>query len=150
MSLVSAAWAAFGASIGPVIMLALYWRKFNFKGAIAGIITGFVVDILWMFLFNYEYYGGVSAVFNTNLYEIIPGFICGMAASIITSLATGAPSKEVTDLFDKVISAKSVEQSDAEIVVVTKSGETITIPMDEEPEVVVEETTPVEVDVSAE
>ena len=127
MSLVSAAWAAFGAAIGPVIMLALYWRRFNFKGAIAGIVTGFVVDILWMFLFNYEYYGGVSAVFNTELYEIIPGFVCGMAAAIIVSLATKAPEKEVTDLFDTVISAKSVEQSDTEIVVVTKSNETITI-----------------------
>ena len=127
MSLVSAAWAAFGAAIGPVIMLALYWRRFNFKGAIAGIVTGFVVDILWMFLFNYEYYGGVSAVFNTELYEIIPGFVCGMVAAIITSLATKVPDKEVTDLFDTVISAKSVEQSDTEIVVVTKSNETITI-----------------------
>ena len=134
MSLVSAAWAAFGAAIGPVIMLALYWRRFNFKGAIAGIVTGFVVDVLWMFLFNYEYYGGVSAVFNTELYEIIPGFVCGMAAAIIASLATKAPEKEVTDLFDTVISAKSVEQSDTEIVVVTKSNETITIETATEPQ----------------
>ena len=87
-----------------------------------------------MFLFNYEYYGGVSAVFNTELYEIIPGFVCGMAAAIITSLATKAPEKEVTDLFDTVISAKSVEQSDTEIVVVTKSNETITIETATEPQ----------------
>ena len=64
-----------------------------------------------MFLLNYEYYGGVSAIFNTNLYEIIPGFIAGGLAAIITSLATKAPSKEVTDLFDKVKATRSVESN---------------------------------------
>ena len=111
MSLVSAAWAAFGAAFGPIILLSLYWRRLNYKGAIAGIITGFVVDILWMFLLNYEYYGGTSAIFNTNLYEIIPGFIAGAAAAVITSLVTKAPSREVTDLFDKVKATKSVESN---------------------------------------
>ena len=111
MSLVSAAWAGFGSAFGPVILLSLYWRRLNYKGAIAGIITGFVVDILWMFLLNYEYYGGTSAIFNTNLYEIIPGFIAGAAAAVITSLVTKAPSREVTDLFDKVKATKSVESN---------------------------------------
>ena len=108
MSLVSAAWAAFGAAFGPVILLSLYWRKLNHKGAIAGIITGFVIDILWMFLFNYEYYGGTSAVFNTGLYEIIPGFILGLVTTVVVSLLTEAPSEEVTALFDKVKSTKSI------------------------------------------
>lgn len=109
MSLVSAAWAAFGAAFGPVIMLSLYWRRLNYKGAIAGISVGFVVDVLWMFLLNYEYYGGTSAVANTGLYEIIPGFVCGMIACIVVSLLTKAPSDEVTALFDKVKFSKGVE-----------------------------------------
>ena len=109
MSLVSAAWAAFGAAFGPVILLSLYWRRFNYKGAVAGIITGFVVDILWMFLFNYEYYSGVSAIYNTGLYEIIPGFIMGMVAAIVVSLVTKAPEERVTALFDKVKASRSVE-----------------------------------------
>ena len=109
MTLVSAAWAAFGAAFGPVIILSLFWRRLNYKGAVAGIVCGFVVDVLWMFLFNYEYYGGTSAIFNTNLYEIIPGFIAGMVAAIVTSLLTEAPSDEITALFDKVVSAKAVE-----------------------------------------
>lgn len=109
MSLVSAAWAGFGAAFGPVIILALYWRRFNYKGAIAGIITGFVIDVLWLFLFNYEYYSGVSAICNTGLYEIIPGFISGMIAAVVTSLLTEAPADDVTSLFDKVTSAESVE-----------------------------------------
>ena len=40
MNLVENAWGAFGASFGPVIILSLFWREFNYKGAIAGIITG--------------------------------------------------------------------------------------------------------------
>ena len=117
MTLVSAAWAAFGAAFGPIIILSLFWRRMNYKGAIAGIVTGFIVDVLWMFLLNYEYYGGTSAIYNTNLYEIIPGFICGMIATISVSLLTAAPSEEVTALFDKVTKAKSVEVKDDQVVV---------------------------------
>lgn len=112
MSLVSAAWGAFGAAFGPVILLSLYWRRLNYKGAVAGIITGFVVDILWMILLNFEYYDMHSVIGNTGLYEILPGFIAGMAAAIIVSLCTKAPEKEVTDLFDRFKSLKSLEESD--------------------------------------
>ena len=115
MTLVSAAWAAFGAAFGPVILLSLFWRRLNYKGAVAGIVTGFVVDVLWMFLLNYEYYGGHSALFNTELYEIIPGFIAGMCAAIGVSYATEAPSEEITALFDKVTNAKAVEVENGEI-----------------------------------
>ena len=117
MTLVSAAWAAFGAAFGPVIILSLYWRRLNYKGAVAAIVVGFVVDVLWMFLLNYEYYGGTSAIANTGLYEIIPGFIAGIATAIGVSYATEAPSDEITALFDKVTNAKAVEVEDGEIVV---------------------------------
>ena len=132
MSLVSAAWAAFGAAFGPVILLSLYWRRFNFKGAIASIVVGFVVDILWMFLFNYEYYGGTSAIFNTNLYEIIPGFIASAIVGVIVSITTEAPSKQITDLFDKVAACKGLDSNETEEKIVEESTE--------EP-IVVEETT---------
>ncbi|MCR4661240.1 MAG: sodium/proline symporter [Clostridia bacterium] len=108
MSLVSAAWAAFGAAFGPVVILSLYWRRLNFKGAVASIIVGFVVDILWMILFNFEYYGQTSVIFNTNLYEIIPGFIASLVAGILVSIFTKAPDTEVTDLFDKVKETKEL------------------------------------------
>lgn len=108
MNLVSAAWAAFGAAFGPIILLSLYWRRLNFKGAIAGIVVGFVVDILWMILFNFEYYDMHSVVYNTNLYEILPGFVAGMLAAVGTSLLTKAPSDEVTKLFDEYKAAKDI------------------------------------------
>lgn len=91
MELVEAAWGAFGAAFGPVILLALHWKRFNYAGAVAGITTGFLVDAMWYLFLSGE----------TNLYEIIPGFFCGLTAAIVTTLITKEPSKEVTDMFDR-------------------------------------------------
>ena len=102
MELVSAAWSVFGAAFGPVILLALYWKRLNYKGACAGIITGFAVSVLWMILFNLGYYGFSAAIFDTGLYEIVPGFIAGMLVAVIVSLATAKPDTNVEELFDSV------------------------------------------------
>ncbi len=91
MALVECAWAAFGASFGPVILLSLYWKRFTYKGALAGIIVGFAVDALW-----YAFLSG-----PTGLYEIIPGFICGAIAAIVVSLLDKEPSEEVKALFEE-------------------------------------------------
>lgn len=95
MNLVSNAWGVFGAAFGPVILLSLFWRRLTFSGAAAGIITGTLVDILWLALLS-----------STGLYEIIPGFLCGLCATVVVSLLSKEPSKEVTALFDKVASGK--------------------------------------------
>ncbi len=71
-------------------LLSLYWRRLTYSGAIAGVCVGFVVDAVW--------YAFLSS--STGLYEIIPGFLCGLIAAVIVSLCSKAPSKEVTDLFD--------------------------------------------------
>ncbi len=97
MGLVENAWGVFGASFGPVIVLALFWRRFNFVGAIAGIITGAAVDILWLAFLK-----------GTGIYEIIPGFICGILAAVIASLITKKPSEEVTQVFDRVASEEEI------------------------------------------
>lgn len=91
MALVECAWAAFGSAFGPAILLSLYWKRFTYKGAIAGIVTGFVVDALW-----YAFLSG-----STGLYEIIPGFIASMIASVVVSKLDKEPSKEIEDLFDR-------------------------------------------------
>lgn len=102
MELVSAAWSVFGAAFGPVILLALYWKRFNFKGACAGIISGFAVSVLWMILFNLGYYGFNALIVDTGLYEIVPGFIVGLVVAVCVSLATNKPEKDVEELFDSV------------------------------------------------
>jgi len=91
MGLVENAWGVFGAAFGPVILLSLFWRRLTFSGAVAGIVAGAAVDILWLAFLG-----------SFGLYEIIPGFLCGLAASVIVSLLSKAPAKEVTDIFDRV------------------------------------------------
>ena len=90
MALVECAWAAFGSAFGPTIVLALYWKRFTYKGAVAGIVGGFVTDALW--------YAFLSE--RTGLYEIIPGFAVGLAAAVIVSLLDRKPSKEVEEMFE--------------------------------------------------
>ena len=92
MGLVSNAWSIFGSSFGPAILLSLYFRKFNYKGAVAGIITGFAVSVLWL----------IFLTTPTGLYEIIPGFISSLIVSIVVSKLTKGPEKEVVELFDEV------------------------------------------------
>jgi sodium/proline symporter len=99
MALVESAWALFGAAFGPAIILALFWRRFNYKGAVSGIISGFVVAIFWMFAFNK---GDASWIYSTGLYELVPGFIIGLTVSFVVTLVTKAPSKEVVELFERV------------------------------------------------
>ena len=90
MSLVSNAWGVFGAAFGPVILLSLFWKRLNFAGAMAGIIVGAVVDILWLIFLS-----------GTGLYEIVPGFFCGLIAAVAVAMVTKAPSAEVEELFEK-------------------------------------------------
>ncbi len=80
LSLVSNAWAGFGAAFGPVIILALTWPRMTLAGAMAGMITGALVVIGWIVL-------GWSA----SLYEIIPGFVAAMAAVVIVSVMRPTP-----------------------------------------------------------
>ncbi|MBR5460473.1 MAG: sodium/proline symporter PutP [Clostridia bacterium] len=90
MGLVSNAWGVFGAAFGPTILLSLFWKRFNFAGAIAGIVVGALVDILWL-----SFLGGLG------IYEILPGFIASLIAAVAVTLATKKPSDEVEQLFDK-------------------------------------------------
>ncbi len=97
MGLVENAWGVFGAAFGPAIILSLFWRRFNFAGAVAGIITGASVDILWLIFLK-----------STGIYEIIPGFIVSLIVAVIVSLLTKAPSEDVTAVYDRVASDEEI------------------------------------------
>lgn len=90
LSLVGYAWAGFGASFGPVILLSLYWKRMNRWGALAGIIGGAVTVIIWANI----------PLLKENIYEIIPGFIVGLFAIWGVSLLTPSPSRELNEKFD--------------------------------------------------
>ncbi|MBQ6847945.1 MAG: sodium/proline symporter [Clostridia bacterium] len=97
MSMVENAWGLFGASFGPVVILSLFWKRFNYAGACAGIIAGAVVDISWLLLFTNTIMPAVIS--NTGIYEILPGFFVNTVVAIIVSLITKAPSKEVEAIY---------------------------------------------------
>ncbi len=94
MGLVENAWAGFGASFGPVVILSLYWKRLTNRGAICGIVLGGVTVFLWIFL-------GLST--STQLYEIIPGFAMGMLGALVGSLTDKKPSQEVLDMCDEAM-----------------------------------------------
>ena len=91
MTLVENAWGIFGAAFGPVILLSLFWRKFTFAGAVAGIATGAAVDGLWLAFLS-----------GTGIYEIIPGFAAGLAAAWLASRIQGS-REDVEELFDRCL-----------------------------------------------
>ena len=93
--IVSFAWAGFGAAFGPVMLFALFWRRSNFQGALAGMVVGGGVVFIWKYMVRPM--GGVW-----NMYELLPAFIAASIAIVVVSLMTEAPSKEIEDEFDSV------------------------------------------------
>ena len=98
MNLVSNAWGIFGAAFGPAVLLSLFWKRFTYKGAVAGIVVGAVVDMLWLWL---PVADGKALTSVTAIYEIIPGFIIGGIAAIIVTLLDKKPSAEVEAIYEK-------------------------------------------------
>lgn len=92
--IVSFAWAGFGASFGPVVILALYWKRSTAKGALCGMISGGLMVLIWKFLVSPL--GGPFAI-----YELLPAFLIGLCVNVIVSLCSAAPDKSVLDEFEK-------------------------------------------------
>ena len=90
-SLVSYAWAGFGAAFGPVILLALFWRGMTRNGALAGLIAGGVTVIIW-----HNLKGGIF-----NIYEILPGFFACLIFAVAFSLLQKNKDAEMLAEFDK-------------------------------------------------
>ena len=94
MNLVENAWAGFGSAFGPTIILSLFWRRFTYKGAVAGVLTGAIVDVCWLAFMS-----------HTGIYEIIPGFFCSLVAAVVFTLVDKEPGKEVQAIFDKAVAS---------------------------------------------
>jgi sodium/proline symporter len=99
MKMVSFAWAGFGAAFGPLILLALFWRRVNLAGAISGMVVGATVCFVWKFVLS----GYADAYPIFGLYELAPGFILSFAATVIVSLVTARPSSEMLAEFDRAL-----------------------------------------------
>lgn len=99
MDLVSNAWAGFGAAFGPVVLLSLFWKRFNLSGAVAGMAVGAATIIIWEYI---PVCNGLTPSAATGLYSLVVGFFLAALVSVIVALITKAPSKEICDEFDKV------------------------------------------------
>ncbi len=93
--IVSFAWAGFGASFGPVVLFALFWKRSNVWGAIAGMVTGGAMVFIWKF--GIAKLGGLFAI-----YELLPAFVVASVVIVVVSLVTPKPSKTITDIFEKI------------------------------------------------
>ena len=92
---VSFAWAGFGAAFGPVMLMALFWKRSNKWGAPAGMVVGGVMVFVWKFLI--APLGGVWAI-----YELLPAFLCSLVAIVVVSLLTPAPEQSVVQIFEEI------------------------------------------------
>jgi len=99
MDMVENAWGLFGSAFGPVVLLSVFWKRFNYWGAVAGVLGGAIVDILW--------YNLLST--TTGVYELFPGFVVGMLCAVVVTLLTKAPSEEVVAIFDKATDPENDE-----------------------------------------
>ncbi|MBQ6380928.1 MAG: sodium/proline symporter PutP [Clostridia bacterium] len=90
MGMVSNAWGGFGSAFGPVIILSLFWKRFTYKGAIAGVVSGAVVDVLWL----------IFLTDSTGIYELAPGFAAGLIFAVVATLIDKKPSAEVVAIYE--------------------------------------------------
>ncbi|MGM7670088.1 sodium/proline symporter PutP [Microbacterium sp. A93] len=105
LELVAFAWAGFGASFGPIVILALFWKGFNNWGALSSLVVGAVI-VFWWGNMPEEAWGGAF-----EMYEIIPGFILAAIVGIIVSLSTQRPrdsaaaevTAEISAEFDEAV-----------------------------------------------
>ena len=94
-NIVSFAWAGFGATFGPLMLMSLFWKRINRWGAIAGMIGGGVMVFVWNLAIRPL--GGIW-----DVYELLPAFIFSCVCIVVVSLLTPAPSKEIQQEFEEV------------------------------------------------
>ena len=99
LTLVSNAWAGFGAAFGPLVVLSLYWQRMTFAGALSGIISGAATVLFWI----YAPVLADGAALSSVLYEIVPGVIVSTLSIIVVSKLSQQPEPEVKQLFSQML-----------------------------------------------
>lgn len=101
MNLVSDAWAGLGSAFGPIVVCSLFWKRTNFAGAVAGMVSGGLTVLIWDYI---PLVGGQTIAAATGIYSLLVGFFISLACIVIASLCTKAPSEEILVEFNKVSS----------------------------------------------
>ncbi|MDD2978625.1 MAG: sodium/proline symporter PutP [Hespellia sp.] len=103
MTLVSDAWAGLGSAFGPIVLMSLFWKRTNLKGAVTGIVSGGVTVLIWDYL---PIVGGQTLGTVTGIYSLLIGFFLSLILIVVVSLCTEAPSEEMLQEFDDVASGR--------------------------------------------
>ena len=93
LGIVSYAWGGFGAAFGPLVLFALFSRKTSWQSALAGMVAGTVVLVLWKKI-------GLS----DKMYEIVPGFAANCLTILLLNLIIGQKDQSILQEFDAVVS----------------------------------------------
>ncbi|MGN0771475.1 MAG: sodium/proline symporter PutP [Christensenellales bacterium] len=104
-TIVSFAWAGFGATFGPLMLFSLFWKRINRPGAIAGMVGGAAMVFLWKLVIRPL--GGVWGI-----YELLPAFLFSSLCIVVVSLLTAKPSAEIMADFDAVAHGETVPVKD--------------------------------------
>ena len=99
LTLVSNAWAGFGAAFGPVVIGSLYWSKMTRNGALAGMVSGALTVLLWIYAPITIDGQSLSSV----MYEIVPGFIICTLAIYFVSKFSGSVDEKMNNQFDEML-----------------------------------------------
>ena len=91
--IVSFAWAGFGGAFGAVVLCALFWKRCNWQGALAGMLCGGLMVFVWKYIVSPL--GGVFGI-----YELLPAFLVSLAVCAVVSLVTPAPEADILAEFD--------------------------------------------------
>jgi sodium/proline symporter len=73
-------WSGLGSAFGPLVLMSLYSTQINRYGAMAGIVTGTTIAMVWPTLNPY--------ITSYDMLPMIPGFLCSAAAIYLVSKAT--------------------------------------------------------------
>lgn len=90
-NLVKFAWGGFGAAFGPLVLMALYSRKTTWYSALAGMVVGTIVMLVW-------YFTGL----NKYMYEIVPGFLANLIIMLIINAVKPNTDKEIDEEYERV------------------------------------------------
>lgn len=103
MNLVSDAWAGLGSAFGPIVVMSLFWKRTNFYGAVAGIVSGGLTVIIWDYL---PIAGGKTIYAATGIYSLLVGFFLSLLCIVVVSLCTKAPDESILEEFKEAQKAK--------------------------------------------
>ena len=95
--IVSFAWAGFGGAFGAVVLFSLFWKRTNFAGALAGMVSGGAMVFFWKFVIRVQFSETIL-----NIYELLPAFIISSIFIVVVSLLTKKPSDDIVKEFESV------------------------------------------------